>query len=299
MNSDSVQWIILKIITLRTYLFLFITILIFAQNVTNAQCVQTHNPNWRSVYNPLESEIKFNNRQKNNSTYVLGEEIRNKKFKYIPKDKLTKENPKIKTPGSLFFKPTKIIIDSTTRQTFTYDKSGNCLTEYLDTLFVEYGVWLNSQRITNTYDSSGNRLTELHEQYYFQTDKWEAMYRFIYTYDQYDNLISNLFEIWKDIIWKNNYRLSYTYDNSNNLISKLEEDWVYNTWTYSYRNTYIYDNSGNQLVGLTEYWINNAWRNYNRFTNTYDLSGNCLTELWELWCVNCDKWGNHSWDFYT
>jgi len=169
----------------------------------------------------------------------------------------------------------------------------------LDTLYVEYGVWLNTERITNTYDSTGNRLTELHEQYYFQTDIWEAMYRFTYTYNQYNNLSLKLYETWSGIKWEYYNKLSYTYDNSNNLIFELEEDWLYNGWVSSYRDSYTYDNSDNQLLRLTEYWINNTWRNYNRFTNTYDLSGNCLTELWELWCVNCDKWGNYSWDFYT
>jgi hypothetical protein len=206
---------------------------------------------------------------------------------------------KYKNLASDLYRPTKIIIDSTTRQTFTYDQSGNCLTEYIDTLFVEYGVWLNSQRITNTYDSSGNQLTKLYEQYYPQTDIWEAMYRYTYTYDQYNNLRLRLYELWSGIKWENNYKHSYTYDNSNNLILILEEDWLFNSWVAYSRDSLTYDNSGNQLVELIVICKDNVWRNDNRTTNTYDLSSNCLTKLWEIWSVKNSKWFNYFLDFYT
>jgi hypothetical protein len=298
MNSKSVLRHISSIYSFRANIFFLLQLLIFYNSVLQAQYIQTVGSNSRSVFNQIE-ETRFNDRQRNNSKSFLEEHLWNKKFKDIRKDQLTKGNSKLRIQGSLIFKPNKIIYDSTNRQTFTYDQSGNCLTENIDTLFVEYGVWLNSQKITNTYDSAGNRLTELHEQYYPQTDIWEATFRYTYAYDQYNNLSFSLCEIWRWGKWENYYRFIYTYDSSNNLLFKLEEDWLYNGWVSYSRQTFTYDNSDNQLVELIEICKDNVWRNDNRTTNTYDLSGNCLTELWEIWSVNNTKWFNYFLDFYT
>src|ERR1035437_4263408 len=63
--------------------------------------------------------------------------------------------------NSHFYKPTLVTINDSEFVNYTYDKSGNQLTE-LDALLIN-GALVNNFRFTNTYNQSGKLITDLYE----------------------------------------------------------------------------------------------------------------------------------------
>src|ERR1035437_7813093 len=232
------------------------------------------------------------------------------------------KNKKANKPSSVSYRPTKITIKDSLRYTYTYNSSGEYLTELdaywtnnawvdgqrftytydnsgkmLTELYEDWtnNAWVNNSRVTYTYDNSGNLLTELREDW--TNNAWVISLRYTYTYDNSGNLLTELYEDWTNNVLVFGQRFTYTYDNSGKQMTYLWEDWTNNVWVISYRETYTYDNSGNELTSLGEIWTNNAWVASWRFTYTYDNSGNLLIELGEYGTNNA--WVNSSRGTYT
>ena len=208
---------------------------------------------------------------------------------------LLNKNKKNTGLNSIIYRPLIATYDSTNRHTYTYDKSGNCLTDELDEFNTIYGPgeWFYISRSTYTYDNYGRQISALDE-----SNEYGKLYRQTFTYDSTGKLINSLTENWNILAWANYYRFTYTYDNSGNLISKLEEDWLNNTWTNWYRETNKYDNSGHMIEIFSESYATNDWANYDRSTYTYDKAGNCITKQYELWGWG-DQWYNQTLDYFT
>ena len=139
-----------------------------------------------------------------------------------------------------------------------------------------------SQRITYTYDASGNRLTELDEHSYGQ---WVVDYRLTYAYDANGRQLSELWEDWSNGQWVNGARWTYTYDANGHQLSMLGEVWLNSQWVNDARWTYTYDANGHQLSGLGEGCWNGQWVNSSLWNRTYDVEGN-LTSFGNYYWMN-------------
>ena len=227
-----------------------------------------------------------------NHGQIISKQLPGKEFHCIRQNQSLKKNKKYNEIGSVIYRPIKVNCDDTLRYTYTYDNSGNLLTELAEKW--SNNAWVISARATYNYDNSGNVLTDLGERW--SNNAWVNSYRRSYTYDNSNHILSFLMQEWF-YTWVNSYRYTYTYDNSGNQLIELYEYWSNNTWVISERYTYTYDNSGNRLTELYEYWSNNAWVNSERYTLTYDNIGRLLTELGEYWSNNV--WENSNRSTYT
>ena len=190
---------------------------------------------------------------------------------------------KVNTERGILYRPSVVYInDSTIRWTYTYDASGNMLTQLYE--WWENGAWVNSTRYSYTYDASGNRLTYLFESW--QNGAWVNKWRYSYTYDASGNMLTYLYENWSNGAWVNFERSTYTYDGSGNRLTSLFERWRNNEWVNFERSTYTYDASGNMLTQLYEWWENGAWVRGWRYTYTYDNYNNAVSGKGEQWSNN-------------
>ena len=96
-----------------------------------------------------------------NHEHPSGIKTEKKEFQGIPQNRFLNKNLKTNKLGAVVYKPIKVTCEDTLRYTFTYDNSGNRLTE-LDETWIN-NSWVNSLRCTYTNDNAGNRLTYLYE----------------------------------------------------------------------------------------------------------------------------------------
>jgi hypothetical protein len=184
--------------------------------------------------------------------------------------------------NSMVYLPQQVVIDDTTRYTYTYDISGKLLAELHE--WLSNNVWVNTWKTSYTYDDNGDMLIKLSA--YWENNAWVNYSRYTYTNDNKGNALVELGENWMNNDWVNSDRYTFTYDNNNYWVTELYESWTNNAWINSFRITLTLDNIGNRLAELDEIWINNAWMNSNRYTNTYDNNGNQITKLTEKWINN-------------
>lgn len=163
--------------------------------------------------------------------------------------------------------------------TYTYDNSGNPLTEI--TQQIQAGVRINRIRINYTYDNQGNNLTDLYEKW--EDSAWVNIYKYTSTYDDAGNLITNIEEMWKDSKWENVSRYTTTYDDSGRWLTELLEFWDNGDWVNDARYTASRDNSGNLLTDLSEIWFKDAWINDFKTSYTYENNGNSILEIDQIW----------------
>jgi hypothetical protein len=197
--------------------------------------------------------------------------------------------------------PSIIVIDDTTRSSYTYDTNGKQLTELYEIII--NNKWTNTYRYTYTYNNKGNQLTFLEEQYdngaWDIADKDSTTYdsngnalessSIIYsrgvfsvgygstiTYDAHGNQLTHLYKIDTNGTWTNSSRDTYTYDANSNLLIVLDENYTNGAWVYSSRYTYTYNSSGKQLTDQSEYYTNDTWSIQWQDSSTYDSNGNEL-----------------------
>jgi hypothetical protein len=120
---------------------------------------------------------------------------------------------------------------------------------------------VNSARFTYTYDSSGNKLTDLYEQW--DSTQWVNSGREAYTYDSKGNELTFLYELWVNGNWVNDSRETYTYDTKGNELTYLIENWVNGQWANSTLLTNTYNSNGYTLSMLNEEWGTGQWANKN------------------------------------
>src|ERR1035437_2345954 len=132
---------------------------------------------------------------------------------------LIKKNNTNNKSSSVLYRPDKIICDDTVRYSYSYDNSGNCLTETLENL-VNHS-WVNSWEMTYTYDNSGNCLTQLYQE-------------------------------WLNNAWANISRSTRSYNSSGKLLLQLDENWAITAWVNFDRYTYNYNSSGKGLIAFAE-----------------------------------------------
>jgi|CZKP01.1.fsa_nt_gi YD repeat-containing protein len=237
-------------------------------------CSQTHN---EKIIAPFLMAHKHSPQLQ-----FLGKQPLGKKIQSIQQSRSLKKIKNNKKLRSGIYRPIKVTCDDTLQYTYTYDNSGNMLTELNETW--SNNVWIIYSKHTYTYDNSGNILTGLEE--IWSNNVWVNSSRFTFAYDNSGNFLTGLWELWSNNVWVNSYRYTYTYNNFRNMLTELEETWSDNAWVNYNRSTNTYDNSGNWLTELVETWSNNAWVNSFNYTSTYDNSGNMLTELDETWLNN-------------
>ena len=162
---------------------------------------------------------------------------------------------------------------------YTYDDKNNILTRIVENwLYAGLGTgqWILTGRYTYTYDQSGNQLTELSE--YYSNDHWVNSQRITSIYDNAGNKLSMLRESWTGSTWGNDFRYTYQFDNSGNQIFLLIETWdAYSVnWKYVNRCTDMYDNNNNWLTSVLETWGDSTWFNSDITHYSYDKNGNTI-----------------------
>ena len=198
--------------------------------------------------------------------------------KYLVQFNTNKKNGNEKILNSIVSKPTKITCSYSSRITYTYDNSGNILTE-LGEGWNNNG-WGNWSRYTYIYDNSGNNLSLLLQSW--DNNTWVSYSRNNYTYNNSGKLLTNIFEdnLNSDVLVKFR-RDTFTYDNAGNQLTEYRAQWANNGWIDYQRITKTYDNFNHCLTLLYEYNTNGAWEKFQDCQYTYDNSGHVLTENWQ------------------
>ena len=151
------------------------------------------------------------------------------------------------------------VIDRIDTQTYTYDASGNILTEVYDSSHDEY-----TERNTYTYDTNGNILTNLYES------------------GQYADLTTYTYNANGEILIEENSRYgtdyySYTYDENGNILTKTitnEED------GFSYVESFTYDNRGKIITESYESYDSDGVASLLEFyVYFYDIYGDLVQTI--------------------
>jgi hypothetical protein len=104
------------------------------------------------------------------------------------------------------------------RHTYSYDASGNTLTELVEDSL--YGQWKGMYRRTCTYDANGHLLTRFWEDGW--SGQWENYnYRTTYTYDANGDELTELWEYWSGEQWGDINHFSFTYDRHRNVTAMV------------------------------------------------------------------------------
>jgi hypothetical protein len=111
--------------------------------------------------------------------------------------------------------------ENTLRETWTYDATGDMLSDWVEVLVNDQ--WVNYYRVTYTYDANGNMLS--YEEWSNGRNRWT------YTYDASGNRLSELNEMWQNGQWVNSIRIMYVYDVLGNLTSVWRHHWLNSSWT--------------------------------------------------------------------
>jgi hypothetical protein len=310
---------------LLTLLILSFNISILAQLDTSVWYPKTSSNYWlyhdNNASDERISDSFLNSNRQNNPNQIIKKQpgikeiLNNKKNKILKK---TNRNNKIS--GNIFYKPSSTEssyydgLAARDKWLYTYDKSGNCLSDirrhWLNNTWVldEKGTytydnmgnqltslsdqwlnnaWVNSNRITNTYDKSDNQLTHLTE--WWSNNEWINSERLTYNYNDKNNELSFLWEHWINGAWVNMRRFTYSYDESGNCIASLCQTGDNGEWVNQEKDSYTFDNSGNNLTYNIEFWTEGVWQNSRRGNYTYDNNGNSLSGLFE-------QWKNDSWE---
>ena len=101
---------------------------------------------------------------------------------------------------------------------FTFRPDGQLLSSL--SLDWENGVWINDYRSTYTYDPSGNNISELDEQWDTTTTSWVNDWKYEYAYDANHNKVLETDASWGGSSWDNQWKYEYTFDANNNMTSK-------------------------------------------------------------------------------
>lgn len=195
---------------------------------------------------------------------------------------------------SAIYRPYRIIVDSTERDTYSYDFSSNLISRLYENL--DNGKWVTSGVDSITYDSKGNMLTYIGKTY--SSDGFvTSTYKAAFTYDSDGKMLTSIMENQMAGYYIPGTRTTYTYDASGNLTVMLMETASFSGWTNNSRETYTYDSKGNVLTNLSEVWDNSGWRNSFNEIYTYDGLSNMLTFLREKWVGSA--WEKLTLDTYT
>ncbi|MCU7501146.1 MAG: T9SS type A sorting domain-containing protein [Ignavibacteria bacterium] len=207
-----------------------------------------------------------------------------------------KLNKSVADPGlySAIYRPSRIIVDSTEKDTYSYDFFSNLISRLYEKLY--NGKWVTSGIDSMTYDSKGNMLTYIGKTY-SNDGSVTSTYKAAFTYDSNGKLLTAVMENQMAGYYIPGTRTTYTYDASGNLTVMLVESASFSGWTNNSRETYTYDSKGNMLTNLSEVWANNAWTNSFNETYTYDGLSSMLTFLRETW--NGSAWEKLTLDTYT
>lgn len=189
--------------------------------------------------------------------------------------KLTKKNSSHELNGRMY-SPVKIVVDSTSRYTYSYDNNGNKIAMLYE--YYEDGRWKNSSRTMSSYDDSGNLINVLDFSWY--NGQWNNLYQDAYAYNKYGNLLTFLKQIWYNY-WQTYYTEAYSYDKSGNQLSKIYINLYFDGEADSSRYIYTYDNNHNILTEFHDYQLKGVWKQQYRISYTYDAYGNMITALSE------------------
>ena len=199
------------------------------------------------------------------------------------------------------------------RNTFTYDGSGNMIVSVLE--IAQGGVLVNFYKTTLTY--SGGRVDSSYT-YIWSTspdpDDWVVQARTAYAYNGNGVLTMLTNEGWNDPTWVYSVRTIYTLDGSDRTIQTLTQSYA-GVWNNLYKTDYTLDGAGNEILSVQSSWLFEAWSeqssdtsryssnklieqvHYNiQFTQltrdlyTYDGLGNQITDEYQQWIVS--EWIN-------
>ena len=157
-------------------------------------------------------------------------------------------------------------------QTWTYDASGNVLTQV-----VEHGSARYDYAWAYTYDADGHVLTASYDGYGDETDGIPDVDT-VYAYDSAGNLLSEQADYGADGTVE--LTITRSYDASGNLLSEAwDYEGFYDSWGTPYADydyAYTYDAAGNLLTYAYDYGSDGA---ASVWTYTYDGAGNMLTRV--------------------
>ncbi|MFZ1976736.1 MAG: T9SS type A sorting domain-containing protein [Bacteroidota bacterium] len=161
-----------------------------------------------------------------------------------------------------------------TMNTFTNVSTAHPLTGL--TMKWQNGHWADSTSGTWTYDASGNNLTETWE--ILQNGQWTFYYSESYTYDQNGNQLTALQQYLNGQLTDSSLT-TYTYDASGHELTDLYAERDSGQWNNLTLDTYTYNQKGNRIKDLYAYWTNNQWitANYDTLTYVYDANRNIIS----------------------
>ncbi|GMU89144.1 MAG: hypothetical protein AMXMBFR49_13520 [Chlorobiota bacterium] len=190
------------------------------------------------------------------------------------------------------------------RESYTYDKSGNILSSIFEEWDPDGRKWTLRSRNSFSYDSEGNKITEVQE-FGMSSRTFAIREKARGFYDTTGTLPHDHVESFRVYSARS---ISFGYDLSGKLISMVTKDWgehsdfpsgdaSYYTnengkrkiagtnkylgdksWTNRTRNTYSYDDKGNKSSTINEYWSDNKWEESSKDLFAYDKNGRILSE---------------------
>ena len=117
-----------------------------------------------------------------------------------------------------------LVINTTSRNSYTYDSLGRLSTTTLQSLPPDTSIWQNVSRTVNTYDSLNNVSSALTQSW--KNSAWDTSTISYYTYDANHNLLGYFVQVLDTTdSWINSEKYIFTYDSYNMMTSSTLFDW--------------------------------------------------------------------------
>ena len=130
--------------------------------------------------------------------------------------------------------------DTTGRNLFEYNASGQLITETSELYFPTY--WENEQRTTYTYGSTNDVHIRLAQMWDNNNNQWVNVSRSVYSYSP--NQIQEIFYVWNGSYWLTQGRTTSTLNIGNAPVLEISDGWNGNNWTPGIKVEYHYTNFG-------------------------------------------------------
>ncbi len=194
-----------------------------------------------------------------------------------------------KSSNEIFYKPSIIIENGNSKNTYSYGTQGNVTAIINETS--TGGVWQNNEMYEYNYDNNWNLLLQQH--YLWNGNDWIYSDKITYEYDVKGNLLCKTTLYGTNNIERN----TYTFDDDNNLATAGEDRWINGRWVCQRLYYYSYDSNGYLLSSIEQTIYDNALRNDVRKTFTYSAKGEKLSLIYEDFTNS--GWINYLSDYFT
>lgn len=182
------------------------------------------------------------------------------------------------------------------KSSYTYDASGNVLTNTDFDWNSTTSAWDNTYRTTNTYTATNRQASYLQEEWNTTSGTWENMTKNVYTWSTADKLTNILWQFWDGTAWQDAMKTSYSYDGSGNRVEGIGEQWNWSTsaWDTSGKDVYtgfVALHQPSQTTFMTWNSTTSSFENSYRTNYTYNSYAKPTYEFEEEWDQTSGTWG--------